>query len=142
MGACKTTEPEIDADIDYSSQETRPDWKEQLDHGKIGYYDMASENMINLDTPPHLKNRGSDSVPELELTTECKNFISDRGSKLSRIEFLVDREGRTDRFYVLESAGPCDDLLAAIYSDVVLVPGKKSGKAIPTLVHVEHQFSD
>jgi hypothetical protein len=141
LGACKTTEPDID--VEYSSQETRPDWKEQLDQGEIGYYNMTSKNMINLDSPPHLQNQSSGSVPEPELTTECGKFISDRGgSRLSKIEFLVDREGHTDRFYIMESAGPCDDLLANIYNNEILVPGKKSGKAISTLVHVEYQFTD
>lgn len=142
LGSCKSAEPGIEADIEYSSKETRPDWKEKIDHGKIGYFDMANGNMINLDSPPHLKGQDPGRVPDTAMDRECENFISGKDNRLSRIEFLVDEEGYTSRFYVLESAGPCDDLLAKMYVDEMLVPGKKSGNPMPTLVHVEYRFTE
>lgn len=138
--ACKTAKPDIE--VEYQSQENRPDWKDKIDHGEIGYYNISSENTINLDSPPHLKERQQRNIPEPEMTGDCEKFISQNGNRSSKIEFLVGVEGQTDRFYVLESAGPCDDLLVQVFTNETFIPGTKSEQEIPTLVHVEYRFAN
>lgn len=138
--SCTTSKPDIN--INYSSQDDRPDWKDKIDRGEIGFYNMTHGDTFNLDSPPHLKGQTPGNIPEPEMTESCREFISQKDKRLSKIEFVVDEEGYTDRFYVLESAGPCDDLLANIYNKNVLAPGIMSGQAITTLVHVEYRFTN
>ena len=137
--ACQTTQPVADSsnpseDVDFVIQTNRPDWKEEIDEGRVGFYDPSKPTLIGFDTPPHTK--GNDSIaPILGMGPSCRQYLQEHGKQVVELEFLVDEEGAKHQFYPLKSAGPCDQDVAKAIQESIIIPAQKNGTPKDTLVH-------
>jgi len=140
VSACKTAKPTSEVyksptDIDFVSQNSRPDWKVQIDNGEVGFHDPADQTLIGLDTPPQSEDYGI-IVPRVTMSVPCIEYIQDHGSQVAKLEFLVSKKGEASRFYALKSAGPCDKDVAGAIKESVIIPAKKNGQPKAALVHL------
>lgn len=140
LSACQATKPtaEVDkstADINFVKQASRPDWKKQIDKGRVGFYNPADQTLIGLDTPP--QTEGYDIiVPNVMMFAPCREYIQDHGSQVAKLEFLVSKKGEVSRFYALKSAGPCDKDVAEAIKESAIHPAQKNDKPKAALVHL------
>lgn len=137
--ACKTTEAPPDTfrekvEVHFVLQPNRPDWKEQIDEGKIGFYDSAAHTLIGLTAPPHTKG-AERIVPDVKMSAACVEYLQDRGDQVAELEFLVSRDGSISQFYPLKSAGVCDKDVAEAIKKSVMLPAEKNSHPKPALVH-------
>ena len=137
--ACKTTEPSSDTskqkeEVRFVLQPNRPDWKEQIDEGKIGFYDSAAQTLIGLTAPPHTKG-AEGIVPDVKMSVPCVEYLKEHGGQVVELEFLVSRDGSISQFYPLKSAGVCDKDVAQAIKSSVMLPALNDGHPKPALVH-------
>ena len=132
LSACQTTQPAANSstpskDVTFVMQNSRPDWKEQIDEGVVGFYDPAKPTLIGLDTPPHTK--GHDRLaPVLEMSDSCRQYVQEHGKQIIELEFLISEEGEKYQFYPLKSAGPCDQDVAKAIQESTILPAQKDGQ--------------
>lgn len=146
LSACQHTQPVADSsdlneDITFVMQNSRPDWKKQIDKGEVGFYDPAEQIIIGLDTPPHTK--GYDTIePIVEKGQLCRQYLREHGEQVVELEFLISEEGEKYQFYPLKSAGPCDQDVAKSIQKSTIIPAQKNGQPKETLVHVRTVLKD
>ncbi len=135
----KTSNSPAGTDVVFLTQIERPDWKQRIDGGGIGYYNPSANTLIGLDEPPHQKGRAS-LQPSLNLSKKCEAYVDENGSDVTELEFVVGKDGKLRQFFVLESAGPCDEDVAAGLKQITLIPARKGEENKPVLVHFRIQF--
>lgn len=137
--ACKTTEPTPETskkkvEVRFILQPNRPDWKEQIDEGEIGFYDSVDHTLIGLDAPPHTKG-AEGIVPDVKMSVSCVEYLQDHGDQVVELEFLVSEDGNISQFYPLKSAGACDKDVAEAIKKSVILPAQKNSHPKAALVH-------
>lgn len=140
VSTSKTTNtPATTTDVDFLTQIERPDWKQRIDGGDIGYYNPSENTLIGLDEPPHQKGKAS-LQPSLNLSKRCEAHLDKIGSDITKLEFVVAKDGNLRQFFVLESAGPCDENVAAGLKQITLIPARKGEENKAALVHFRIQL--
>lgn len=139
ISACKTTEP--NPQFNFLNQSNRPDWEKKIKNGEIGFYSPLDNEMRGIDKPPHTKGRRM-IFPLLSMSDACRNFVNKKKNNIRvvKIEFLVDEDGNTSNFYILQSAGPCDSDAARGLQKTHLIPAKKDHHNKTALVHIRLVF--
>lgn len=106
-----------------------------IDSGDIGYFNPSTNTLIGLDEPPHSKGREG-LQPAMELSKECENYVEENRKEVAELEFVVGKNGELRQFFVLESAGPCDEDVAAGLKQVNLLPAQEDEQNKAALVHL------
>lgn len=135
----KTSNSPADTNVDFLTQIERPDWKQRIDGGDIGYYNPSENTLIGLDEPPRLDGKAS-FQPTLNLSKKCETHLDEIGSDITKLEFVVAKDGTLRQFFVLESAGPCDADAAASLKQTTLIPAKDDEQTKDALVHLQIRF--
>ena len=136
----KTSNPPAGTDVDFLTQIERPDWKQRIDGGDIGYYNPSENTLIGLDEPPYQKGKTNLQPSLNNLSKKCEAHLDEIGSDITKLEFVVAKDGTLRQFFVLESAGPCDADAAASLKQTSLIPAKDDEQTKAALVHLQVRF--
>ena len=128
---CKSSQPTYE----FVEPTERVGWQQKIQNGDVGFYDVRQEKTANIDSLPKVKEAPSFHAV-VDVPNSCiKHARQSRQKMVGKVEFLINKKGQADNFFMLKDVGECNGALAKSFKEVDYKPAISDGEPVATVVH-------